>query len=90
MDTRTVLTLTLSGDVFDYTPAVKTALERTFANITGVLPEQVLVTIEAGSVVMGVQVVRTIAATAGEEIDPRQKRMLTRRKQELIFLLILL
>jgi hypothetical protein len=42
------------------------------------------------SVVMGVQVVRTIAATAGEEIDPRQKRMLTRRKQELIFLLILL
>ena len=56
MDTRTVLTLTLSGDVFDYTPAVKTALERTFANITGVLPEQVLVTIEAGSVVMGVQI----------------------------------
>ena len=42
------------------------------------------------SVVLGLQVLRTVAATAGEEIDPRQKRMLARRKQELIFLLILL
>jgi hypothetical protein len=42
------------------------------------------------SVVLGFHVLRTVAATAGEEIDPRQKRMLARRKQELIFLLILL
>jgi hypothetical protein len=43
------------------------------------------------SVLVGVQVLRAaFCATAGDEIDPRQKRMLTRRKQELIFLLILL
>jgi hypothetical protein len=42
------------------------------------------------SVVLGVHVLRTVAATAEEDIDPRQKRMLTRKKQELIFLLILL
>jgi len=56
MDTRTVLTLTLSGDVSDYTPAVRTELKMTFAEVAGVLPEQVLVTIEAGSVVVGVEI----------------------------------
>ena len=62
MDTRTVLTLTLSGDVSDYTPAVRTELKMTFAEVAGVLPEQVLVTIEAGSVLVGVEIESTAGA----------------------------
>jgi len=42
------------------------------------------------SVLVGVQVLRTFVVAAGEDIDPRQKRMLTRKKQELIFFFILL
>jgi len=41
-------------------------------------------------VLVGFHVLMTVAATAGEDIDPRQKRMLTRKKQELIFFFILL
>lgn len=59
-----MLVLTLSGDVSDYTPAVRAALRSLFAELVGVALEQVLITVEAGSVVLRVEILSSAAAAS--------------------------
>ena len=62
----TVLVLTLSGDVFDYTPEVRGNLTVFFAAVAGVPPSQVTIDIQAGSVNLRVEI-RT-PASAGSTV----------------------
>ena len=62
----TVLVLTLSGDVSDYTPEVRGQLTVLFATVAGVPPSQVKIDIQAGSVNLRVEI--RAPASAGSTV----------------------
>ena len=62
----TVLVLTLSGDVSDYTPEVRGNLTLVFATVVEVPPSQVMIVIQAGSVNLRVEI--RAPASAGSTV----------------------
>lgn len=60
----TVLVLTLSGDVSDYTPEVRGHLTVLFATVAGVPPSQVTIDIQAGSVKLRVEIRAPVSAAS--------------------------